>query len=293
MTARTLANPPRPEIDRPNPPWPDSVAISIALPAWRRLLEIAAVRRGLIVLGLIAVWQIYGMLLDDPLMFPAFSDVAAELARGFASGVLVVRTLATLRTLVVSYAIGLALAGILSSLAITTRIGSDFLGTLTAMFNPLPAIALLPLALLWFGLGPMSLTFVIVQSVLWSIALSLHTGFATVSPTLRMVGRNYGLGGIRFVAEILIPAAFPAILAGMKIGWAFAWRTAIAAELVFGVSSGTGGLGWYIYESRENLNTADVFAGLLTIIVIGLAVEGVLFRFVERHTVEKWGMQRA
>ena len=293
MADAVLANPPRPEIDVLQTPWSDPPQVRTKISFWRWLFNITAVRRGLVVLAIVCVWQIYGMWLDDPLMFPPFSDVLAALVHGIGSGVLLDGTLTTMRTLLISYAIGLALAGALTTIAITTRFGSDLLATLTAMFNPLPAIALLPLALLWFGLGGTSLIFVIVQSVLWSIALSIHTGFTTVSDTLRMVGRNCGLRGINFVASILVPAAFPVILAGMKIGWAFAWRTAIAAELVFGVSSGSGGLGWYIYQSRENLDTANVFAGLVTIIVIGLFVEGIIFRFVETHTVKKWGMQRA
>ena len=106
-----------------------------------------------------------------------------------------------------------------------------------------------------------------------------------------MVGRNVGLRGLRYTAAILIPAAFPSILAGLKIGWAFAWRTLIAAELVFGVSSGSGGLGWFIYERKNQLDTGAVFAGLLTVILIGLVVEGVLFRWIENRTVRRWGMQ--
>jgi len=74
--------------------------------------------------------------------------------------------------------------------------------------------------------------------VLWAVALNTHSGFRSVSNTLRMVGRNYRLKGPRYIAKILIPAAFPSIVTGLKIGWAFAWRTLIAAELVFGVSSG-------------------------------------------------------
>jgi NitT/TauT family transport system permease protein len=160
------------------------------------------------------------------------------------------------------------------------------------MFNPLPAIALLPLALLWFGLGMTSLVFVIVHSVLWAVALNTHSGFMAVPETLRMAGQNYGLFGINYVARILIPAAFPSILTGLKIGWAFAWRTLIAAELVFGVSSRSGGLGWFIFENRNKLETAHVFAGLTAVIVIGLIVESVVFQVVERRTVRRWGMQR-
>ncbi|HKW55516.1 MAG TPA: ABC transporter permease subunit [Stellaceae bacterium] len=113
-----------------------------------------------------------------------------------------------------------------------------------------------------------------------------------MSQTLRMAGQNYGLTGLSYVARILVPAAFPAILTGLKIGWAFAWRTLIAAELVFGVSSGSGGLGWFIFENRNQLETANVFAGLFTVILIGLLVEGVVFRSIENNTVRKWGMQQ-
>jgi len=91
---------------------------------------------------------------------------------------------------------------------------------------------------------------------------------------------------------VLVPAAFPAILAGLKIGWAFAWRTLIAAEVVFGSFSRSGGLGRFIDEKRHSLDTPAVFAGLLAIILVGLFVEGVVFRPIERRTVRRWGMQR-
>ena len=76
----------------------------------------------------------------------------------------------------------------------------------------------------------------------------------------------------------------------MKIGWAFAWRTVIAAEMVFGVAGSQAGLGWFIYQNRVEMNTDLVFAGLVTVIVIGLLVENLLFRWVERVTVVRWGM---
>jgi NitT/TauT family transport system permease protein len=152
--------------------------------------------------------------------------------------------------------------------------------------------ALLPLALIWFGLGTPSLVFVLIHGVLWAVVLNTSSGFRAVPDTLRMSGRNFGLSGARYVARILIPAASASILAGLKIGWAFAWRTLIAAELVFGVSSRSGGLGWYIFQAREELETARVFAGLLAIILIGLLVESVVFRAIEERTVRRWGMQR-
>ena len=251
----------------------------------------AAVRKAALLVLLAAAWEIGARRIDNDLVFPTFSATVGAFWSAVRSGVLPQRTVYSLRVLLQGYGLGLLLAALLTALATATRIGSDLLELLTSMLNPLPSIALLPLAMLWFGLGNASLVFVLVHAVLWSVALNTHAGFRGVSPTLRMVGRNYGLSGARYVTKILVPAALPGILTGLKIGWAFAWRTLIAAELVFGVSSGSGGLGWFIFENKNQLETASVFAGLLTVILIGLGVENLVFRTVERATIHKWGME--
>jgi NitT/TauT family transport system permease protein len=256
-----------------------------------RLINITAVRRLIVLLVLAAAWEGYARYADNTLLFPSLTETLAAFWDAAARGPLIDRTLTSLSVLGMGYGIGLALAAIFTTLAVSTRAGTDLLSTLTAMFNPLPAIALLPLALLWFGLGAKSLIFVIVHSVLWAVALNTHSGFTSVSPTLRMAGQNCGLRGISYVLLLLVPAAFPSILTGLKIGWAFAWRTLIAAELVFGASSRSGGLGWFIFENRNQLETPSVFAGLLTVILIGLVVESVIFRTLENITVRRWGMQ--
>ena len=248
--------------------------------------------RKLLVLIVIAVcWEAYARWLDNELLVPTFTATVRALAHGISSGVIPARAALSIKVLLMGFGSGVFIAAVLTFRAINTRLGNDFLETMTAMFNPLPAIALLPLALIWFGLGTGSLIFVLVHSVLWAVALNTHAGFRGVSVTHRMVGHNYGLRGISFVGKILIPAAFPSILAGLKIGWAFAWRTLIAAELVFGTPSGQGGLGWYIFEAKNLLNIPEVFAGLLSIILIGLFIENVVFKFIEARTVARWGMQ--
>ena len=236
-----------------------------------RILGNELVQRLAILLALIAIWQVYALWLNNSLLFPTFTETIATFWHDMRNGELVDRTVTSLRTLAIGYAFGLVIAGVMTTFAVASGIGTRILSTLTAMFNPLPAIALLPLALIWFGLGTPSLVFVIIHSVLWAVALNTLSGFRSVPETLRMSGRNVGLKGARYVALILIPAAFPSILAGLKIGWAFAWRTLVAAELVFGVSARSGGIGWYIFEARNDLDTATVFSGLLTVILIGLA----------------------
>jgi NitT/TauT family transport system permease protein len=261
------------------------------LSTWERISNVGALRKFALLVAIAVIWEMYARSLNNPLLFPTFSATVTAFFNGVFGGDLFMKAITSLKVLIMGYAAGIICAAILTVVAITSRIGTDLLELLTSMFNPLPAIALLPLALIWFGLGAGSIIFVIIHSVLWAVALNTHSGFLSVSNTLRMVGRNYGLRGLPYVVRILIPAAFPSILTGLKIGWAFAWRTLIAAELVFGVSSGSGGLGWFIYENKNQLEIPNVFAGLFTVIVIGLIVENVVFRVIEARTVRKWGLQ--
>ncbi|MEN5240196.1 MULTISPECIES: ABC transporter permease [Pseudomonas] len=262
------------------------------LPLAQRLWQQGWLRKAMILVLLAGVWELVARFTDNDLLLPSFVQTAAALGEGLLSGEIFAKVGVSLVVLLKGYVLGIVLAFGLTSLAVSTQLGRDLLGTLTSMFNPLPAIALLPLALLWFGLGDNSLIFVLVHSVLWALALNTYAGFLGVSETLRMAGRNYGLRGLRLVLHILVPAALPSILSGLKIGWAFAWRTLIAAELVFGASSGKGGLGWYIFQNRNELYTDKVFAGLAVVILIGLLVEGLVFNTLERLTVRRWGMQR-
>jgi sulfonate transport system permease protein len=258
---------------------------------WERFYGNAALRKAVLLVVLAALWEISARWRNDPLLFPTLSETLVAFFASIRKGDLPKAAASTILLLLKGYSLGLLLAILLTALASTTRIGADLLETLTSMFHPLPSIALLPIAFIWFGLGDSGVVFVLVHAVLWSVALNTYAGFRAVSPTLRMVGRNYGLSAAGYILRVLIPGAFPSILTGLKIGWAFAWRTLIAAELIFGASSGSGGLGSYINERKNNLLIPDVFAGLLTVILFGLAVENLIFKVVEKRTVRRWGME--
>lgn len=249
-------------------------------------------RKTSIVIVLLVLWQVGATHASNPLLFPTVDETFSALYSGVMSGVIIERLLSSLTMILTGYSAGIALATLVTAFASSSRLGRDFLVTITAMFHPLPAIALLPLALLWFGLGKASILFVLLHSVIWPMALNMHQGFSAVNPVLRMAGHNLGLKGIKFAAYVLLPAALPSIFSGLKISWALAWRTLIAAELVFGVSSGEGGIGWFIYENRNTLETANVFAGLITIIFIGLLVENLFFEWFEKKTIRKYGMTK-
>ena len=276
------------------------------LSVFERISNIDPLRKFTILIIMVVAWELYARIGEiNELMFPTFSATGTALIDALVNAGLMTNVWNSLKLLLSGYAIGIGIAAILVILSVGSRIGSDLLTTLTAMLNPLPAIALLPMAMLWFGLGPGAIIFTLLHSIIWPVALNTHSGFQSVSETLRMVGGNYGLRGLRYIFKILVPAAFPSILTGLRIGWAYAWRTLIAAELVFGgqvvdtsgqlgaEGSNSGGLGWIIFESQMENQTPYVFAGLFMVILVGITVENGFFRNIEEKTVRKWGMQKA
>ena len=276
------------------------------LSVFERISNIDPLRKFTILIIMVVAWELYARIGEiNELMFPTFSATGTALIDALVNAGLMTNVWNSLKLLLSGYAIGIGIAAILVILSVGSRIGSDLLTTLTAMLNPLPAIALLPMAMLWFGLGPGAIIFTLLHSIVWPVALNTHSGFQSVSETLRMVGGNYGLRGLRYIFKILVPAAFPSILTGLRIGWAYAWRTLIAAELVFGgqvvdtsgqlgaEGSNSGGLGWIIFESQMENQTPYVFAGLFMVILVGITVENGFFRNIEEKTVRKWGMQKA
>lgn len=261
-------------------------------PAWGWHTLPTPLRRLIILVGIVVLWQAYVTVSNVPaLLVPAPLDVLRALLADVAGGRIPAATVATLKSLVVGMAIGALVGFTLASLAVLFRLGQDLLGLLSAILNPLPSIAILPLAMIWFGLNETSIVFVIVLATMWPVAINTDMGFRTISATIHMVARTLGLRGFRMVADVLLPAALPYIISGLRQGWAFGWRTVVAAELVFGVAGAAGGLGWYINDSRYFLNTANVFAGLVVISLLGIVVE-YLFTVVEQLTVIKWGMKR-
>jgi NitT/TauT family transport system permease protein len=293
--ARTII---RPEREAPPIETASHGQIKRELTVVERFSDLEVVRKFTILLAVVVAWELYtrwGAISE--LILPRFSLTTEALWNAIVAEQLLAMIWNSLKVLVSGYAIGVLIAALLTTLATLTRFGSDVLGTLTAMLNPLPAIALLPLAMLWFGLGPSAIIFTLLHSIVWPVALNAHTGFMAVSETQRMVGRNYGLKGVSYVVKLLIPAALPSILMGLRIGWAFAWRTLIAAELVFGGSvidaegTNSGGLGWFIFANQAELQVASVFAGLFTVILVGFLVESMIFNAIERRTIRRWGMQ--
>ncbi|MCX4388813.1 ABC transporter permease subunit [Micromonospora peucetia] len=244
-----------------------------------------------VVAVVILAWELVPRMAQlSPVVLPPFSSAVEVLWERALDGSLWQGLLASLSLLVRGVGLGILIAIVMTAACFIIPGGREVLQTLVGLFNPLPAIAILPLALLWFGFSERSMILVIVFSVVWAMSLNAYAGFSTIRPVLVDVGRNLGLRGPRLIASIYFPAALPHLLSGLRIGWAFAWRTAVAAELVYGAAGGKGGIGWQIYLDRSEFNTGGVFAGLLTIVLVGLLVEYGILNTIESRTVKRWGM---
>jgi NitT/TauT family transport system permease protein len=240
---------------------------------------------------LILIWQIvYSTGKFSQLIFPSAFTILHSLYKAIVSGELIYQTIYSLELILKGLCIGLILAVILSSLAILFKPFSGLVETLVSIAHPLPGIALLPLIILWFGAGEISIIVIIVHSVVWPLVLNLLAGFKSIPEIYKQVGHNYGLNSFEIIRYIMLPASLPYFLTGMKIAWARSWRALISAEMVFGAAGGKGGLGWFIFKNRVFMDTAGIFAGLIVIVVIGMMVEDIVFDKLEKVTIKKWGM---
>lgn len=249
-------------------------------------------RRLLVAAGLLALWQVYVEFSKvQTFLFPSPSVVLDAVRADTVTGTLLAAVVTTLKLLLLGTLAGMGLGILLAAFSILSPLGRDLLSILTSVFNPLPGVAVLPVAMLWFGLTRAAILFVVAYATIWPIAINTDAGFRTISSTLLMVAQNLGLRKARLVLSVMLPAALPYLISGVKIAWAFGWRTIVAAELVFGVAGAQAGVGWYINQARYFLETPRVFAGLVAIALVGMAFE-YLFGLVERSTVEKWGMKK-
>jgi len=192
--------------------------------------------------------------------------------------------------------------GFLASLAVGTVLGLAMwksrwlraaLGPFVSGLQSLPSVAWVPAAIIWFGLSDAAIYAVVLLGAVPSIANGLLAGFDQVPPLLDKVGRVLGLGTIGRIRHVLLPAALPGYLAGLKQGWAFSWRSLMAAELITYSPALGIGLGQQLNIGRE-LNAMDlVIASILLILVVGVAIELLVFAPLERRVLRARGLTTA
>lgn len=240
----------------------------------------------------LGVWQLlYISELWPKMLFPSLGEIVEALIAAFTNRNLGSMTLHSLKLLLQGLALGIAAALVFSGISAVCEPFSAIYNMVVSMFDLIPGIALIPVAILWLGIGDAAIIFMVFHSVVWLMSRSVIDGFNSIPQLLLEVGENMGLRGFRLVLGVFVPSAFPRILSGIKVGWARAWRGLISAEMVFGSGSALG-IGYFITDRRTNLDIAGIFATIVVIILIGFVIEYGLFRNIEKNTLQKWGMTR-
>jgi NitT/TauT family transport system permease protein len=239
--------------------------------------------------ALLAVWQAaVASGRWSPVLLPSPTEVVLYLRDALADGSLAHATGTTMRRLLVGYVIGLALGLPLGLLCSTSVFVADTVGVLSLGLQTLPSVCWIPLALLWFGQSEGAMLFVVVMGTMWSVVIATDTGARTISPVYARAARTMGSEGFHKWTHVILPASLPFLISGMKQGWAFAWRSLMAAEIYVTILTGFG-LGHLLHYGRE-LNAMDQVIGVMIVIVlIGLLADKLLFAPWERFLHRRWG----
>ena len=224
-----------------------------------------------------------------PYLVPSPGSVAKALIDGFSDGSFLLAIRTSLLRLAVGYSISIVIGISLGILLGQLKWLDDTLGSLVLGLQTLPSVCWLPLAILWFGLNDKAIIFVVIMGALLSISISTRFGVNNVSPIYLKTAKTMGAKGLNIYTYVVLPAILPNVINGMKLGWSFAWRSLMAAELIY-LGAGLGNL---LQTGRELNDMSLVIAVMLVIVAIGLLVDKIVFVYFEKRIEEKWGMKNA
>lgn len=245
------------------------------------------VRRLIFYLALLGLWEgVARSGIWPPWLLPGPFTVLDTLVSGLQKGTFITGTLVSLRRLAIGYGISLSLGLVLGLLIGRIKALDETVGSLVLGLQALPSVCWLPLAILWFGLNERAIIFVVVLGALFSIILGVEAGVKNTPPLYLKAARNLGARGPALYSQVVLPAALPAILSGLKQGWSFAWRSLMAGELLFFTLS----LGNLLQTGRDLNDAAQVMAVMLLIVIVGVSIDQIIFAPFERRVRERWGL---
>lgn len=234
------------------------------------------------------VWQSVAMLgLMPPKLFPGVDRIVATFVRLIANGVLPMHVLGTLARLAVGFALGAVVGVTLGLVMGRSRWAEDVLLPLVSVGSPIPGLAYAPLFVIWFGLGNLPAVLLVGFAATFPVAVNTWTGVRAVKAIWIRAAVAMGARERQIFRKVVLPGALPAVMTGLRLGLARAWRVLVAVEMLTAVPLG---LGWLIFGAREFLNMDVMLAGVAVIAIIGLALEKLVFQRLERFTVVRWGM---
>jgi len=259
-------------------------------PGWRRVLSAAwppAVAIGLLLL----VWElVYRAGVQPTYALPSPADVGLVLLEQLRDGTLLEAIGTSVERGGLAFVVAVAVGTPLGLLVGRVRAVRRGIGPLLSGLQSLPSIAWVPAAIIFFGLGEAAIYAVVLLGAVPSIANGMVSGIDQVPPLFLRVGRVLGARGLAAARYVLLPAVLPAYLGGLRQGWAFSWRSLMAAELIVRSPELGVGLGQLLDQGRLLSDMSLVFAGILGILLVGIAVELCLFAPLERRVLRRRGL---
>jgi NitT/TauT family transport system permease protein len=226
----------------------------------------------------------------SPIVLPSPLMVGEYLVSAIRDGSLLDASAVTLKRLLLGYVFGIVIGLPLGLLTARFKVLQDTIGLLALGLQTLPSVCWVPMALLWFGQTETAMFFVVVMGTLWSVVIATFTGVRTIPPIYARAARTMGSNGMHTWIHVMLPASLPFVVSGMKQGWAFAWRSLMAAEIYVTILTGFG-LGHLLHYGRELHAMEQVTGVMFVIVVIGLLADKVMFSPWERFLHRRWGTQ--
>lgn len=239
------------------------------------------------IVTLLVTWEVTSRFSTIPdFMFPSVTQVFETLVNGIIDGQIPVAVVQSIGRLFIGFSMAVVIGLLLGYLIWRFTLVEETLGFLITALQSIPSIVWFPLAIIWFGLNDMAILFIVTIGATWTMTISASSGFQNVSKLYQRVAKTLGSSGFHYVRTVIIPAAIPQIISGLRIAWAFSWRALMAGELL---GSG-GGLG-QLLEVGRSLGQMDLVISVMIIIaVIGTIMDHVLFLRLERNVQMKWGV---
>jgi NitT/TauT family transport system permease protein len=250
------------------------------------------VYQAIFVLIVLGIWAFFVREQVTEMTMPPPWELGKVFFNFIISGELLIKLYHTVLAIIVGLFVSILIAIVMTSAALLFTRAAYVVEVLTTIMHPMPSVAMIPLVIVWIGIGFPGVVALTINSCLWPILLNSYTGFRAVHVTYMEVGRNVGLRKFKLILHVMIPSALPYLLAGLKVAWARSWRTVVAAEMVFGTTSASEGIGWFIFEALQYVNFSQILSGVLVIILFGILMERGVFETIEKKTVIRWGMSK-
>ncbi len=252
-----------------------------------RVLRARALHVALFLLALIGIWEgVVRLGVWPEYLFPSPFTVFARVGDGFQDRSIPIAVGNTMQRMAIGYFSSLAAGIVLGLLIARFRVVEDTLGSLMLGLQALPSIVWLPLALIWIGLNDTAIIFVVIMGSVLSITLATADGVKNTPPLYQRAARTLGARGLVLYWRVILPASLPSMVTGMKMGWSFAWRSLMAAELLFV----TAGLGHLLEMGRQLNDIPQVMAIMVVIVAVGLLVDRLVFATLEDRVRRRWGL---